>query len=192
MQIQNGGGKTRVYDIQFAGPRNRYTVSGVLVHNCGHGWSYGGGAKKLSWLTGLPLETTQRFIDGMAKKYPTLTRWQLKIRKEAERLGSTINLWGRKMVVEKDRAWTQSVALHGQSGTAEILKDGLIRILERDPRLIKWIVGTVHDALIVDIPEEHLYWAPKEIQDCMETNINGIDFPVEHGKPAHNWYLAGH
>jgi DNA polymerase len=28
-------GKARVYDILNAGPRNRFTVSGVLVHNCG-------------------------------------------------------------------------------------------------------------------------------------------------------------
>lgn len=33
--------RARVYDIVNAGPRHRFTVSGVLVHNCG----YGGGAK---------------------------------------------------------------------------------------------------------------------------------------------------
>lgn len=34
-------GLTRVYDIQNAGPNNRYTVSGKLVHNCGYGGSVG-------------------------------------------------------------------------------------------------------------------------------------------------------
>ena len=29
-------GKVRVYDLRLAGPRNRYTVSGKLVHNCGY------------------------------------------------------------------------------------------------------------------------------------------------------------
>jgi DNA polymerase bacteriophage-type len=36
-------GKARVYDIVNAGPRHRFTVSGVLVHNCG----FGGGANAL-------------------------------------------------------------------------------------------------------------------------------------------------
>ena len=33
--------KARLYDIRNAGPRNRYTVSGKLVHNCGYGGSVG-------------------------------------------------------------------------------------------------------------------------------------------------------
>ena len=34
-------GKVRVYDIRNAGKRHRFTVSGVLVHNCGYGGSVG-------------------------------------------------------------------------------------------------------------------------------------------------------
>ncbi len=34
-------GKVRVYDIRNAGPRQRFTVSGKLVHNCGYGGSVG-------------------------------------------------------------------------------------------------------------------------------------------------------
>jgi DNA polymerase I-like protein with 3'-5' exonuclease and polymerase domains len=74
----------------------------------GHAWTYGGGAKKLAWTTGLPIETTQRFVDGMARAYPVLTGWQLDIRRDAEKEGFTVNRWGRKMVVDKDRSWTQT------------------------------------------------------------------------------------
>lgn len=158
----------------------------------GHAWTYGGGPKKLAWTTGLPLETMQRFADGMAEKYPVLTKWQMDVRRAAELDGYTINRWGRKMVVEPSRFWTMTPALHGQSGTAEVLKDGLIRMLERDPRLIFWMVGSVHDALVADIPEEELHWVQPAIIECLETTINGIEFPVSYGKPADNWYEAGH
>lgn len=40
--------KTRVYDIRLAGPHNRFTVSGKLVHNCGHSQNYQIGAWKLA------------------------------------------------------------------------------------------------------------------------------------------------
>lgn len=33
--------KTKLYDILNAGPNNRYTVSNILVHNCGYGGSVG-------------------------------------------------------------------------------------------------------------------------------------------------------
>lgn len=158
----------------------------------GHAWTYGAGPKRLAFTTGLPLAAMYRFADGMAEAYPTLTRWQTRIRNEAEETGYTVNRWGRVMPVEPGRAWTQTPALQGQSGTTEVLKDGLIRMLDKDPRLIFWIVGTVHDALVADVPEEHVGWAAEAIRECMETSINGIDFPVESGTPADDWFAAGH
>lgn len=158
----------------------------------GHAWTYGAGPKKLAWTTGLPLETMERFAEGMARKYPVLTAWQLRIRRDAEERGYTVNRWGRRMTVEKGRAWTQTPALQGQSGTTEVLKDGLIRMLDRDIRLILWMVGTVHDALVADLPDTELEWAIPAIQECLETEINGIDFPVGRGEPAPNWHLAAH
>lgn len=174
-----------VYDSDPAYYRNEAKAPG-------HAWTYGAGAKRLAWTTGLSLETMERFALGMARKYPRLTEWQLEVRRAAEKVGYTENRWGRKMVVDPDRAWTQTPAMQGQSGTTEVLKDGLIKMLERDIRLILWTVGTVHDALVSDIPVEEIEYASAAIVECMETKINGVDFPVEHGKPAHDWYAAGH
>lgn len=174
-----------VYDSDPAWHRNEAKAPG-------HAWTYGAGAKRLAWTTGLSLETMERFANGMAKLYWVLTDWQLKVRRAAERDGYTENMWGRVMVVEKDRAWTQTPALHGQSGTTEVLKDGLIRMLEKDVRLIQWLVGTVHDAVVGDIPDEHLDWAPAAIVECMATEINGIELPVARGYSAQDWYRASH
>lgn len=163
----------------------------TLAKAPGHGWTYGGRPKKLSKITGLPLETMERFDKGMAQAYPTLTSWQNKIRRQAAKNGYTTNAWGRKMLVERSRAFTMSPALQGQSGTSEILRDGLIAMLDRDPRLLTWIVGTVHDALVADYPETEA-WVPKAIKECLEQTVNGIDFPVESGNPAKTWYEAKH
>lgn len=158
----------------------------------GHGWTYGGQPKKLAWITGLPLETMEKFAKGMAEMYPTLTAWQSRVRRRASRQGFTTNLWGRKMLVERQRAFTMAPALHGQSGTSEIAKDGLIRMLELDPRLLEWTVATVHDALILDFPKSELHWVPNAVKSCLETTINGIEFPVENGPPGETWYQAKH
>lgn len=158
----------------------------------GHAWTYGAGPKRLAWTTGLELTTMERFAEGMARKYPRLTAWQLEVRRAAEKVGYTENRWGRKMTVDPDRAWTQTPALQGQSGTTEVLKDGLIKMLERDHRLIMWTVGTVHDALVADIPDEEIEYAAGAIVECLETKINGVDFPVAHGPAADDWYAAGH
>jgi len=39
--VKSRSGRSRVYDIQDAGPHHRFTVSGKLVHNCGYGGSVG-------------------------------------------------------------------------------------------------------------------------------------------------------
>lgn len=158
----------------------------------GHAWAYGSGSKKLAWLTGLPLETLERFVDGMAETYPILTDWQLDVRRRAEDDGFTVNRWGRTMIVEPDRAWTMTPALHGQSGTTEVLKDGLIRMLERDVRLILWTIGTIHDAVVMDVPENELSWVPDAVRASFEVEINGVKFPLETGVPAKDWFRCGH
>lgn len=62
-------GGTRVYDILNAGPRHRFTVSGVLVHNCGFGV---GGEKFVSaarMLSGGKIVLTQEEADRAVKYY---------------------------------------------------------------------------------------------------------------------------
>ena len=80
----------------------------------------------------------------------------------------------------------------GQSGTAEIIWDGLIEMVKRDRRLIQWVVCMIHDALLFDIPEDQLDYAVPMIVECMEQEINGIEFPVSHGPFGDTWEGARH
>lgn len=77
--------------------------------------------------------------------------------------------------------------------------DALIRMLERDIRLITYLKAQVHDALVFSIPETELDWAVPAVVDCMETSWQPPDgsgqlihFPVSAGKPARDWQEAGH
>jgi len=115
------------------------------------------------------------------------------------RRGYVVNAWGRRMLVDKDKEFTQAPALYGQSGTREIVVDGLIRMARRDIRSITYLVAQVHDALVFSLPRDELdYWLPL-IKECMETTWQPPDgsgmpvhFPVEAGKPALNWHDASH
>ena len=161
----------------------------------GHALSYGVGPRKLAITLNLPLELTEQMVANYRKAYPDLHAWQREVIDEAVSTGFITSACGRRMVVDKGRESTQAVALLGQGGTAEILRTGLIRCLERDERLIKWLVATVHDEGIWDIPDEHLEWAVPAIKECM-TQYWGVkmimEFPVGVGTPAKNWRLASH
>jgi DNA polymerase-1 len=165
-----------------------------VAKTLGHAYAYRASAGKLAKSAKQPLEVAQKFVDGMNKAYPDVIRWQQEVEREG-REGWVTNQWGRKMIVDRGRAYTQAPALYGQSGTRELMVDALIRMLYADIRLITWLVVQVHDALVFDIPEEHLEWAVPMIKDCMETNWGTkqiVHFAVEHGHPADNWMEAGH
>lgn len=67
--------KVKVYDILNAGPRHRFTVSGVLVHNCGYGGGVGAlrafGADKM----GLTEEEMQDIVTQWRAASPTIPRF---------------------------------------------------------------------------------------------------------------------
>lgn len=185
-----------VYDIVNAGPRHRFTVSGNLVRNCSHGWGYGGGPAAIQRATGLPLETCDHFVKQMTALYPGVTTWRNACAISGQR-GFIKNYWGRVMPVDPDNAYTQSSALLGQSGTRELMVDGLIRILNHNPEWIRYIVAIVHDALVFDLPEDIAEDLGNDMIDLMQTDFDPprgqkIHFPMSVGPAARDWFEASH
>ncbi|QUH01415.1 hypothetical protein HUO13_11885 [Saccharopolyspora erythraea] len=164
-----------------------------------HAYSYNAGALTLSRNAGVPLETSKLFVAQMKRAYPRVEKWKTRVIKEAQRYGYVANWWGRRMIVERDREFTQAPALYGQSGTREIVVDGLIRMARRDVRLITFLVAQVHDALVFSLPAGEVEELTAVIRECMETTWSPgdgigqeIHFPVEAGRPAKDWQEAGH
>lgn len=174
-----------------------------------HAFAYGAGAKTLARTARKDkatanlsddelLDMANLFVATMNKNYPWNKTWREKVAEEG-RSGWVTNSWGRRMPVDVDRSWTQSPGLHGQSGTREILFDGLIRIARDRIEVMRWLVASVHDALVWDIPEGDLEWAVPYIVSKMETmydpktNVSQpIWFPMGVGEPADNWFEANH
>lgn len=67
-------GKVRVYDIQNAGPNNRFTVSNCLVHNCGYGGSVGALKAMGALEMGLQEEELRTLITDWRAANPNITK----------------------------------------------------------------------------------------------------------------------
>lgn len=77
-KLERRSKKVRVYDIRNAGPNNRFTVSGKLVHNCGYGGGVNAmkafGADKL----GLTDDELQHLVSKWREASPNICRlWRL-------------------------------------------------------------------------------------------------------------------
>jgi len=156
-----------------------------------HAYAYGAGPKTLARSSKQPIQEAERFVDTMNLAYPVMISWQNRVRREGER-GYVVNHWGRKILIDKDMAYTQAPAAHGQSGTTEVLYDGLIKLAQRNPEMLRWLVCPIHDAVLMDIPEDRVEETKAVVRECMEQTINGIEFPVSSGPAADTWQGARH
>lgn len=179
-----------VYDSD---PKNYRQQAKMMTH----AYSYGARPKTLSFQTGLPLETTTEFCRAMDEAYKDVVKWQRNA-SEQGKSGWITNDWGRRMPVDKARSFTQSSALLGQSGTRELLVDGLIKLARIDVHYITMLKAQIHDEIIMEIPEKELDKVVPLVVECLSTTwkpqVGGqeVEFTVSHGEPADNWYHASH
>lgn len=174
----------------------------------GHAQNYNIGSKKLAaTLTAqsakLGLNRTftpadaQLLIDNFNRTYWLVKRWKDRAVAEGES-GFVTNTWGRRMVVDKDRSYTQSPALYGQSTTREVMGDALIKISRLGPAWARRMRAVIHDALVIDLPEATAAQDAETVKACMEQVVcpDGgipIHFPAGVGPlDAHNWKEGAH
>lgn len=197
-RVANRQRTVRVYDLLNAGARHRFTVQGAIISNCAHAWNYGGGAAAICRASKMiTMDIAEKFVRAMNKSFPALINWQNKVRREGKS-GMVVNDWGRPMLVDIGKEFTQAPALYGQSGTRELMVDGLIRLLHADMSIILMLKAQIHDEVLFSIPNDRLGTVPDTIVKTMETewepkNSKGlkIPFPVAHSEPAENWQKAG-
>lgn len=160
----------------------------------GHAWGYRVGAKKLSTTLGISLEDARDFLNKLNKAFSGVVAWQDSVVARAQRDGYIVNDWGRRMPIT-GRAYTQGPALEGQSGTNEILTDGMIKLPNRIIRMIKI---EIHDALLLSMPKATLAQDMALVVACLSKSWKPrrggqlIEFTVGHGEPGANWKEATH
>lgn len=157
-----------------------------------HSSAYNASPKKLHIITGEPLEICQRFVAMMDREYPRVAAWRNKLIQVATQNGYITTLWGRKLYVTPGREYTQAPALPSQNFTTEVLYDGLIRLYERNPKYLTYVLGQIHDALLGQAPEEEVEEFAVALQECVRQEINGIEVLMASGTPGSSWKASAH
>ena len=154
-----------------------------------HAIPYGAGGKRVSTTVGITVENGYEVIKKFGQAYPGVARW-MKQAREQGKTGTLTNAWGGVLYLEPGREYTQSPALFGQNGTRELLVDGMVRC--RDAGLLRYLKITVHDAVVFSFPKDNHRALKALAEACFTTKFREVPFPLTSGKPAHNWYEAGH
>ena len=127
----------------------------------GHGWNYGMGVNKLALSARRPGEAPEvsraravKFDQAMKDNYPDLVHWKKKVVRLGEQGCMLDNGFGRPLRVDPKRAYTQAPAFIGQSTTADIMKQAMLRLTQRFPETVDMLRLQVHDELVMECPKD--------------------------------------
>ena len=176
----------------------RTTMKSVLL-----GIMYERGATAIGEQFNKSAEWAQQLIDNFYKSFPKINQYRLKIENMAETYGYVTTITGRKrrlpdmQLEDKDdyryqEAHRQSLNSVIQGSSADIMKLSMIAIYN-DPRykaLDCHMIITVHDELIMEVPEDHIKEGAELLVGTMKrVGHSLIDLPMSVDAEVNDyWY----
>lgn len=184
--------------VNDEGKHRRTTMKSVLL-----GIMYERGATAIGEQFNKSAEWAQQLIDNFYKSFPKINQYRLKIENMAETYGYVTTITGRKrrlpdmQLEDKDdyryqEAHRQSLNSVIQGSSADIMKLSMIAIYN-DPRykaLDCHMIITVHDELIMEVPEDHIKEGAELLVGTMKrVGHSLIDLPMSVDAEVNDyWY----
>ena len=184
--------------VNAEGKHRRTTMKSVLL-----GIMYERGATAIGEQFNKSAEWAQQLIDNFYKSFPKINQYRLKIENMAETYGYVTTITGRKrrlpdmQLEDKDdyryqEAHRQSLNSVIQGSSADIMKLSMIAIYN-DPRykaLDCHMIITVHDELIMEVPEDHIKEGAEFLVGTMKrVGHSLIDLPMSVDAEVNDyWY----
>lgn len=114
-----------------------------------HGLPYGMGIPKLAAHAKVPEATAELVVNTMNERFPRLQAWKDEIREVARANHPLDNGFGRVMLADPERAYTQAPALMGQGTARDLMMEALLRLPDFAVRMLR---AQVHDEAVFEIP----------------------------------------
>ena len=183
--------------VNAEGKHRRTTMKSVLL-----GIMYERGATAIGEQFNKSAEWAQQLIDNFYKSFPKINQYRLKIENMAETYGYVTTITGKRRLPEmqledKDdyryqEAHRQSLNSVIQGSSADIMKLSMIAIYN-DPRykaLDCHMIITVHDELIMEVPEDHIKEGAELLVGTMKrVGHSLIDLPMSVDAEVNDyWY----
>jgi len=156
-----------------------------------HGINFGMGASKIGELAGMSDSEAKILMCKMGEQFPFWAAWRIEIAKDARLNGMLVNDFGLTVPVDRAKAHTQAASRLVQSTARDIFMDGLLRMDAAG--LSRFIRLSMHDEVLMSVPEERFTELARRTKDCMEITWaprgakHSVDITVRISHPAKNW-----
>lgn len=185
--------KSKVYDIVNAGPRHRFTVSGILCGNC-HGVNFGLGAKKMYEMNKdsfTSQKEAQEIKELFFSLFPEIRKFQEDIVDLAHREKKLISPYGYVRRFWEAKVWDarsrglkngedaeKAIAFLPANTAFAIKKEAMLRLEDIGANEEYWLFNEVHDSMMFEIPKHRLDEAVHVIYREMTRPVMKLQHPT--------------
>jgi DNA polymerase-1 len=162
----------------------------------GHGWNYGMSPNTMVRNHNVPLAVAMQFDQGMKTGFPILAQWKEDVRARAgvvpygqivpvdDPYRVLVNPYGRRVRVERARAYTQATAGLGQSTTRDIMAEAILKL---PPEIRRRVRVIVHDEIVLSIPRKNAQEVAQKIADSMAFDFHGVRITFGCSRVGEHW-----
>ena len=147
------------------------------------GLMYGRGAASIAKEYNIPIKEAKAIVDGILKQMPGLAAWLDATRRQALKMGYLTSPFGRHRRFwlitndNKGEVMREAVNFPIQSMASDMNLLSLIKIVRDYKHLMKPVLPTIHDAIVVEIDPDDLQEAVTAIRFCFKTASERFNFP---------------
>lgn len=145
---------------------------------------YGSGPANIAETCGITFMEAKKVIQGFERTYPGVKRLSENLQKEAKQRGYITTPSGRRLYVDKDRAYS-ALNYMIQSTSRDITAAALLRL--SDAGFSKYLRLPIHDEILACVPKEHADWGAKQIASTMETVFMGVTIAADADVFGDSW-----
>lgn len=136
-----------------------------IAKNSNFSKAYGAGTKKFAATAGITDAEAEKFMGMYDRLFPGVTRFQQEVIEQVMRDGYVTTVLGRKIPVERDKAYKGVNYKIQSSATADLLK---LKIVEASAAgLHDYFRLPVHDEMIYEVPDDELDEVMPVVQEVM-------------------------
>lgn len=150
-----------------------------------HGYNYGMGAKAMV-LQGHDPDLVARFF-GVMSRFVVKDAWTEEVREQGRSGQLLDNGFGRLMRCDPQRAYTQAPALMGQGCARDIMTEGLLRMVERLPEIVRMFKAVVHDEVVLSVETDRVAEVTDVLRDAMTFEFRGVPILADISRPGTDW-----
>jgi len=144
----------------------------ALAKTINFGLAYGMGANALAKRLEIPVSEAKDLMDKYFRVYSKVRGYINQHRKDVERRGYVVNMFGRKRRLSGDYRKAFNALIQGTA--TDICKIAMVRLAEALPDFVKMLLQ-VHDELLFEVPKDAAPSVLEQIVEVMEKPITGLD-----------------